>query len=248
MAKASEVIKLAQSWLGIKEGSAEHKALVNLYNSFLPHPRGYAIKVSDSWCAMFIACLAIKLGITNIIPVECGCGEMIALCQKLGIWVEDDARVPVPGDIIFYDWQDSGIGDNKGWSDHVGLVEKVVGNTIIVIEGNINDSVGRRTVTVNAKSIRGYAVPKYEPEKVSSSTSTSTSGGISITLDELEKGSKGKQVKTLQCVLTGYGYDLGTIDGIFGSKTEVAVKQYQKNNKLTADGIVGKKTWNSLLK
>ncbi|MDQ4144271.1 MAG: peptidoglycan-binding protein, partial [Actinomycetota bacterium] len=39
------------------------------------------------------------------------------------------------------------------------------------------------------------------------------------------------------------GYDPGPIDGIFGSKTETAVKEYQTNNGLVADGIVGPRTW-----
>jgi len=167
MVKASEIIRLAQSWLGIKEGSAEHKALVELYNSFLPHPRGYTMKVTDSWCAMTMACLAIKLGCTDILPVECGCGELIELCKQLGIWVEDDAYIPAPGDLIFYDWGDNGVGDNKGWPDHVGIVEKVAGNIITVIEGNYKDAVSRRTIGVNAMNIRGYAHPKYDPEEVS---------------------------------------------------------------------------------
>lgn len=39
---------------------------------------------------------------------------MVRLYQELGRWVEDDAYVPSPGDVIFYDWQDSGVGDNAG--------------------------------------------------------------------------------------------------------------------------------------
>jgi N-acetylmuramoyl-L-alanine amidase len=37
-----------------------------------------------------------------------------------------------------------------------------------------------------------------------------------------------------------------TVDGIFGAKTEAAVKAYQKRHKLAADGIVGPQTWNTL--
>ena len=166
MAKASEIIKLAQSWIGKKEADGSHRSIIDIYNSHKPLARGYAMQYTDAWCATFISALAIKLGCTNIIPTECGCGEMVALFQKLGVWVENDAYTPKAGDIIFYDWQDSGSGDNKGWPDHVGLVEKVSGKTITVIEGNVSDAVGRRTVTVNAKNIRGYAVPKYDAEAV----------------------------------------------------------------------------------
>ncbi len=237
----NEIIKLAQLWVGKKEADGSHKAIIDVYNSHKPLARGYAVKYTDSWCATFITALAVKLGATDIIPKECGCGEMIALCQKMGIWVEDENRVPNVGDIIFYDWQDNGVGDNKGWSDHVGIVERVSGNTITVIEGNVNDAVGRRTITVNARYIRGYAVPKYKAE-------TTATPLINIELSELKQGSNGKQVKTLQMLLKSLGYAIGDIDGDFGKLTDAGVKQYQKNHDLYVDGIVGAKTWSSLLK
>ncbi len=58
----------------------------------------------------------------------------------------------------------------------------------------------------------------------------------------LKRGSSGSQVRTLQTKLNNWGYNCGTVDGIFGSKTVAAVKQFQKNNGLTVDGIVGAKT------
>lgn len=56
----------------------------------------------------------------------------------------------------------------------------------------------------------------------------------------LKKGSRGEEVKTLQRKLNLYP------DGIFGKLTEEAVKEFQKAHKLTADGIVGAKTWAAL--
>ena len=63
---------------------------------------------------------------------------------------------------MLYDWQDSGKGDNTGRADHIGIVEKVSGNTITIIEGNYKQSVKRRTMKVNGRYIRGYGVPKYD--------------------------------------------------------------------------------------
>lgn len=57
----------------------------------------------------------------------------------------------------------------------------------------------------------------------------------------LKKGSRGKDVKTLQRILHLYE------DGIFGAMTEEAVKEYQRQHWLTADGIVGDKTWATML-
>lgn len=58
----------------------------------------------------------------------------------------------------------------------------------------------------------------------------------------LKVGSSGSQVKTLQTKLNNWGYDAGTADGIFGSKTQAAVKRFQQKNGLVVDGIVGAKT------
>jgi len=59
----------------------------------------------------------------------------------------------------------------------------------------------------------------------------------------LKKGSTGEAVRQLQQALTDHGYDPGAIDDRFGSKTESAVKAFQQNHGLTADGIVGEITW-----
>jgi len=56
------------------------------------------------------------------------------------------------------------------------------------------------------------------------------------------KGSSGTVVTQIQQKLKKLGYTIGTVDGVFGSKTEAAVKAFQKANGLTADGIVGPAT------
>lgn len=68
-------------------------------------------------------------------------------------------------------------------------------------------------------------------------------------LPELSRGSKGNTVKALQILLIGYGYSCGSygVDGDFGSGTDKAVKAYQKDAGLDADGVVGPKTWAKLL-
>ena len=86
---------------------------------------------------------------------------MIAAFKRMGRWQESDAYRPAPGDCIFYDWQDSGKGDNTGAPDHVGMVERISGEVITVIEGNYSDSVKRRTIPVNGRYVRGYGLPDY---------------------------------------------------------------------------------------
>jgi hypothetical protein len=62
----------------------------------------------------------------------------------------------------------------------------------------------------------------------------------------LKKGSKGEDVKTFQEILKQLGYRPGPIDGWFGEKTEQAVVQFQEENHLYGDGIVGPATWQGL--
>ena len=157
-----KVVNQAKSWIGYKESNGTHKQIIDVYNANKPLARGYKVKYTDAWCATFVSAVAIKCGLTDIMPTECSCAQMITLHQKLGQFVESDSYVPSVGDIIMYDWQDNGVGDNKSQPDHVGIVEKVVGKTITVIEGNINNAVGRRTLQVNGKYIRGYCVPNYK--------------------------------------------------------------------------------------
>ena len=168
---ASSVVKQAQAWVGCNESNGTHKGIIDVYNSHKPLARGYKVKYTDEWCSTFVSAVAIKLGYTDIIPTECGCEKHIQLFKDKGAWVEDENRVPNAGDIIFYDWDDNGVGDNKGYADHVGIVEKVSGNIITVIEGNYNCSVARRGIMVNSKYIRGYGVPKYDVESAKKSVS-----------------------------------------------------------------------------
>lgn len=156
-----KVVKIAVGWLGCKESDSTHKKIIDVYNSHKPLARGYTVKYTDAWCSTFASAVAIKAGFTDIIPTECGCEKHIELFKKIGAWVEDDAYTPKAGDYIFYDWDDNGVGDNKGHSDHVGIVVSVSGNAIKIIEGNMGSAVSYRNLKVNAKYIRGYGVPKY---------------------------------------------------------------------------------------
>ena len=67
------------------------------------------------------------------------------------------------------------------------------------------------------------------------------------TYNQLSYGSKGSEVTELQKLLNQNGYTLDE-DGIFGDKTQAAVKDYQQKNSLSVDGIVGTNTWGALTK
>ena len=62
----------------------------------------------------------------------------------------------------------------------------------------------------------------------------------------LKRGSKGSDVKDLQERLNALGYDCGEADGVFGSKTEAAVRRFQADNGLVVDGVAGMATQEAL--
>lgn len=74
---------------------------------------------------------------------------------------------------------------------------------------------------------------------------------VSIKVPKLSKGCKIESVRALQAVLNASGFDCGAVDGSFGSKTDKAVKAFQKtafpNNEKEWDGVVGPATWTALL-
>ena len=62
----------------------------------------------------------------------------------------------------------------------------------------------------------------------------------------LREGAKGSSVLSLQNKLKAAGFNPGAADGSFGPKTTAAVKAFQQSRGLTADGVVGPKTWDKL--
>lgn len=261
MKTRKEVVTLAESWVGKNEKDGSYKSIIDIYNSHSPLPRNLKMQYGWSWCACAWSALAIKLGYTDIIPIEISCGNLIEEAKKMGIWVEIDAYVPEIGDAILYDWDDKGAGDNTGWPDHVGVVTYVNPSSgyMVVTEGNYNDSVKKRTVSLNGKYIRGFIVPKYdalcEPN---------------VTQAEAQQG--GKDIKTIaheviagvwgtgdirKAMLTQHGYNYSEVQAMVNqilngaaviTPNPVQDQEQPVNKKVTAtcaakrfeQGIVGK--------
>lgn len=243
-----KVVDIMRGWLGSVRGDTKHKEILAVYNGNRPLPRGHKMSESEHYCATTASAAFIKAGLAGITVLECSASKMVELAKAKGIWVEDDAYVPKTGDIVIYDWQDNGKGDNKGVPDHVGVVEAVQGNAMSVIEGNRPVGyVARHALTVDGRYIRGYICPDYasaaDPEPATPTAKTAW-----VQMPVLRKGATGGYVKTLQILLNKYAKAGLAEDGVFGSKTLVAVKAYQKSRKLSADGVVGGLTWAQILK
>lgn len=233
-------VEKAKSYLGVKQGSARHEELVEIYNSYSPLPRGHKLTKKDPWCAAFTSDCAIMLDFTDIIPVECSCNEQIKLFKALGWWEEKDSYIPTIGDLMYYDWQDSGKGDNKGSVEHVGIVADVLDDDILVIEGNKGEDhiVAYRHMIVNGRYIRGFGLPNYAAKAEAT---------CKVELPVLQYGKTGEAVKSVQTLLNFRMNANLTVDGSFGPLTLKAVKVYQKEAGIDVDGSIGPITWARLI-
>ena len=273
------VVAQATAWLGCNEADGSHRVIIDLYNKYRP-AGGYKMGYNDPWCATFVSAVGMAVaakyrlacGVRGLIPVSPACDPMIEDYTRMGRWEEDDAFLPSPGDVIFYDWQDTGAGDNHGSTDHVGIVVSVDGETITVIEGNKSDSVCYRTIQRNGRFIRGYGRPDYARWAETAQTPVDgKEGEVTIIIDPpaeetegdakpaakplvtglpvLRKGDTGEVVRAAQFLLNGRGASCGRYgaDGEFGPQTKSAVLAFQRRNGLEADGIIGPQTWAALL-
>jgi hypothetical protein len=116
----------------------------------------YGFSKHVEWCACFVIWCAEMRGYieAGILPKFAICDIGVGWFKRNGQW-QDNGYAPAPGDIIFFDW------DGDGSSDHVGIVERVDGESVHTIEGNTSDSCARRSYRLDSGKILGYGVPAY---------------------------------------------------------------------------------------
>ena len=187
-----------------------------------------------AWCDSFVDwCMQKAFGAETARKVLCGDFDDYTVnsadhYKQAGRWTKTGKR----GYQIFF--------RNSGGICHTGLVKKVSGGKVYTTEGNKSNMVKACMYDITDSTIDGYGMPRYDLV-----TGVVTQNQSQDTAPTLRKGSKGEDVKSLQKKLNAAGSKLD-VDGDFGSKTEAAVKAYQKANGLTADGIVGPLTWAKL--
>lgn len=246
MSGISSIIETAKSYLGTKEGSQNHKEIINLYNK-ARYSDAYQMTMQDPWCCAFVVAVFEQCGMRDIIPCYAACDQMISIFTKWGRYYSRSVRSVRPGDIIFYDWN----GDLS--SDHVGIVVQNRFGDLSVIEGNKSDSVAYRNISITSSQILGFGVPNYDASDGSSgesridSTSEDLDASYIRTLPVLQYGKTNVYVKILQVLLNYYEKANLEIDGQYGVLSKKAVADYQMKYKLEVDGIVGTETWTHLL-
>ena len=248
LAEVGYLEKKSNSQLDDKTANAGDKNYNKYSRDLAVYPFYNGAKTAVAWCDIFVDwCFVQAYGLEAALKLTCqptnpsvnyGAG-----CQWSRSYYSDKGQLfesPQPGDQIFY------YNSTKDKIAHTGLVYKVDSKYVYTVEGNTSGASGvvangggvhTKKYSLTYARIAGYGRPKYEDDYVP----TEVKGESTVT-DTLRNGSRGDAVKALQEKLNSLGYNSGTADGIFGAKTEAAVKQFQKANGLTTDGIVGKKT------
>ena len=213
------------------------------------------------WCDVFVDWLFVTaFGVENAKKLLCqpdkslgaGCGYSAQYYKAKGRFYTEN---PEPGDQIFF-------GSQGG--DHTGLVCAVDNLYVYTSEGNTSPQAGvvgngggvwNKKYALNDNRIYGYGRPDYasvsyeETEEKKPETATTKKGDFTMEMRVLKNGCKGDDVKALQILLKGNGWNGGSwgADGNFGKQTEDAVKTYQKRNGLQVDGMAGKETMSCIL-
>lgn len=236
MAQNTEFAKVALAQVG--NGPA-------IYRKWYYGNPGYGI----AWCAVFDSYCASKVEdvLNVIVPMTdgAGCFARTGVAKGWGVWLEAGA-IPQVGDIVSFCWNGLGFvpGQDKYYSNHVGVVVSVEGTYFYTVEGNVdgtNDtsSVKKKKYAINNCYINGFYRPNWK------TTSTEGSNGKKPTYS----GSGDDIIKKVQAWCNDtYGTHC-TVDGIYGTQTKSAIvgslqcylnKTYDA--KLDVDGIMGRAT------
>ncbi len=237
MAKADDVIRVALGEVGVKESPKN--------SNKQKYGKEYGVN-GTAWCCQFVWWCFKHANASSLFyggKKTAWVPSVRKYFTNIGKWIRRGNGTPKKGDLIIF-----GNRDDNGSGKHIGIITKVTSSKVYTVEGNTTKSgysanggmVAEKSYLRTNSNIAGYCSIDYDDEREDK---------IMIELNQLEKGNKGEQVKTVQRLLIALGYDIGKygVDGDFGDDTVKSVKKFQKAKKLTADGIVGKNTWSALL-
>lgn len=128
-----------------------------------PYWSWYGFNSRVEWCACFVSWCANECGYieTGIIPKYASCVNGVQWFKDRGQWLDGSAE-PLPGMIIFYDWDKQGqSGQQDGRADHTGIVWKVENGYVYTIEGNLSGKCMTSRRPIGEYQILGYGVPEY---------------------------------------------------------------------------------------
>ena len=121
-------------------------------------------------------------------------------------------------------------------------VDKVIAEISVNVSKLPSLSTGTADVTYAENVDPSRPTPEPQAPATKTPAASSTAGMVSGIGPMLRVGSRGDSVKALQSALNQMGYNAGNVDGIFGNNTKNAVVRFQRDNGISADGIVGPNT------
>ena len=268
---AERVIQQAQKWIGYVEkksnknlddftANAGKKNYTRFNRDYVSVMKGHSYpgSINMQWCAAFVSCMFMyEFGVDA--ARELLCGDLHCYTPAGAKYFKNKGRYtkrknadPQPGDVVFF------YSSSKGRIGHVGIVTKVDSSKVYTIEGNTSGgsklvtnggAVWNKSYKKTSTYIDGYGRPDYAGVMVPETPPDNWVKEYQLGDRTLEKNMTGADVKELQSMLIALGYDLGDwgADGDFGSDTQSAVKQFQKDYHLVVDGIAGPDTLEALL-
>lgn len=221
-----QLLEAGIPYVGCSEYLGTHKQIIDIYNTIKPLPRGYRVKHSDAWCMAFVSACAWKTGMDERFPYECSCAKAVDKLKSQGLWAESDCYIPRKNDLIFYHWGKDSTDDCTSAPDHVGIVAGLKDDCIIVLEGNYNDTVRYREITLNHRYIRGFGRTSdlYKDEEID----------LEAIVYQVIAGKWGNMPEREE-LLEAAGYDYPTIQGRVNSIYE---SQNPAENKFLQDVAV----------
>lgn len=253
MITAEQMLAPVEKLAGERETGGGNNTTVNKYWGV----------VGQAYCVYTIL-YANKVSGVNALSGYGGSGNCRQLGEFLtakGYRLSDNSKAQ-KGDIAFYCEYNKA---EKRWMyQHVFFIyEHISGTKFVTLEGNtmVYSSVSQAkgsAVGTGAYEGIGYKMRNmptsgtwaifhipYDGKKTPTVSPRKTA---TVTLPYLECGDTGNSVKALQVLLNASGYPCGKADGDFGNGTKSAVVKFQRDKKISADGVVGKQTWESLMK
>lgn len=202
---------------------------------------GSTLGYTEDWCADFVADCAELAGQASAVPRHGRADYIDQYILNAGGYKVSTSNAK-PGDIAFYDFN----GNNS--PEHVEIVYSVSGSTVRTIGGNTGNS-NLYAATVCSPRTPGSLLYVIHPNYTGGGTQPigndnpypEPTRNISLQSPYCT----GDDVKWIQWSLVKLGYNC-SIDGIYGNDTKNQVINFQKNNGLTADGIVGAGTRNKM--
>lgn len=160
----ANVVAIAESQLGYTESTRNYTVWKDeSRHGYTRYGAWYGVPHGD-WCAMFASFCLEYAGVEGM-PYNYGVRPWIEQLTKLDLYRTAEEYVPIPGDLVFFDWDEQ---DNL--SDHVGIVYEVLEATEIepaklkTIEGNSSNRVQFVTYNLDDAVLLGYSMLPLNPD------------------------------------------------------------------------------------